>query len=98
MKTCNVAFVGGACMMTMMAAGDKLTERCEKAGLRVQIDYVDLWTSDYLRPGIDLVIEMFPYFKKLSIPVVSGRPFAVRAGESELLAELVERIRDIGKS
>ena len=98
MKACNVAFAGGACMMTMMTAGDKLTERCEKAGLRVQIDYVDLWTSDYLRPGIDLVIEMFPYYKKLSIPVVSGRPFVTRAGDSELLAQLVERIREIGKA
>jgi hypothetical protein len=96
-KACNVAFAGGACMMTMMTAGDKLSDRCEKAGLRVHIDYVDLWTSDYLRPGIDLVIEMFPYYKKLSIPIVSGRPFALRTGESELLAQLVERIREISQ-
>jgi len=96
-KVCNVAFVGGACMMTMMTAGEKLSERCEKAGLRVHIDYVDLWTSDYLRPGIDLVIEMFPYYKKLAIPVVSGRPFATRAGADELLARLVDRIRELAQ-
>ena len=95
MKACNVVFAGGACMMTMMAAGDKLIERCEQAGLRVRIEYVDLWTSDYLRPGIDLVIEMFPYYKKLPIPIISGRPFVTRTGDHELLAQLVGRIREL---
>lgn len=84
-------------MMTMMTIGEKLVERCARAGLRVQIEYVDLWTSDYLRPGVDLVVEMFPYYKKLPIPIFNGRPFLNRAGESELLAQLVDRIREIGK-
>lgn len=81
--------------MTMRTAGEKLSELCQREGVRIRIDYVDLWVSDYLRPGIDLVIEMFPYFRDLAIPVISGKPFISRRGDRELLAELVERVKEL---
>lgn len=82
-------------MMTMRAAGEKLTELCQREKLPIRIDYVDLWTSDYLRPGIDLVIEMFPYFRNLKVPIISGKPFINRQGEADLLAQLVNMVREI---
>jgi hypothetical protein len=81
--------------MTMIRAGETLRDRCEEVGLRVNLRYVDLWVSDFLPPNTHLVVEMFPYFKNLSIPVISGRPFLSRSGEDELLAELVAKVREI---
>ncbi len=81
--------------MTMVRAGEKLTDLCEAENLRVNIKYVDLWVSDYLFPNTDLVIEMFPYYKNLSIPVVNGRPFISRQGEKQLFTELVGMVRNI---
>jgi hypothetical protein len=92
---CNITFAGGSCGMTMVRAGEKLTDLCEAENLRVNIKYIDLWVSDYLMPNTDLVIEMFPYYKNLSIPVVNGRPFIGRQGEQQLYTELVDMVRNI---
>jgi hypothetical protein len=98
MKTCNVVFAGGQCMATMVRAGDQLADLCDREGLRVKIDYLDLWVSDTLRTGASLVVEMFPHFRNAPIPVVSGRAFVIRQGEEELLARLVEMVRQVNLS
>jgi hypothetical protein len=92
---CNVAFAGGSCGMTMIRVGEKLKELCEAESMPLKIKYVDLWVSDYLMPDTDLVIEMFPYYKDLSIPVVNGRPFLTHIGEENTYQKIVETVREI---
>jgi hypothetical protein len=84
-------------MSTMIRAGDRLSDLCREQGLRVQIRYVDLWVSDTLLPNTDVVVEMFPYYKGLAIPVINGKRFITRQGEKELLAELVSLVREINR-
>lgn len=79
----------------MMRAGEKLADLCAKQGLRIHLTYVDLWTSDYLQPNVDLVIEMFSYYKNLRVPIISGRPFLSGAGEKELMEQIISKIREI---
>jgi hypothetical protein len=97
MKETNVTFAGGNCAITMMRVGEKLADRCAKQGLRIRLNYVDLWTSDYLPPNVDLVIEMFTYYKNLKVPIISGRPFlnGRGEGEDELLEHIISKIREI---
>ena len=93
--TCNIVFAGGSCGATMIRAGQKLTDLCDQEGLRVHVQYLDLWTTDFIRPNVRLVVEMFPYYHGLPIPVFNGRPFLSRSGEDELLAKLVAAIKEI---
>jgi hypothetical protein len=79
----------------MVRVGETLVERCEKAGLRIKIKYLDLWTSDVLMPNTDLVVEMFPYYKDLKIPVINGRPFLSHLQEEQLFSHLVGMIKTI---
>jgi galactitol-specific phosphotransferase system IIB component len=95
MKVTNLTFAGGNCAVTMMVAGEKLAELCAKQGLKIQVTYVDLWTSDYLKPNVDLVIEMFSYYKNLKVPIISGRPFLSGRGEKELMEQIISKIREI---
>jgi hypothetical protein len=92
---CNIVFAGGSCGMTMVRAGETLAEMCRSEGLRVEVQYLDLWTSDFIRPNVHLVVEMFPYYKGLPVPVVSGRPFLSRHGEDDLYRELIGMVREI---
>ena len=62
------------------------------------VKYVDLWVSDYILPSTHLVVEMFPYFKDLDIPVLNGRPLLNPLEEKTRLAELVNYIKDLSKS
>jgi hypothetical protein len=95
MTVCNIAFAGGQCMSTMIRAGEQLSDLCAREGISIKIQYVDLWTSDYLMPGVRLVIEMYPYYRNLNIPVVSGKAFLARQGEEALLAQIVDLVREI---
>lgn len=97
MRTCTIAFAGGMCGPAMVRAADALADRCQRERLSLSVQYVDLWVSDYLRPNVDLVVEMFPYYKNLAIPVVNGRPFVIKQGEGALLSELVELVRGISQ-
>lgn len=81
--------------MTMARAGEQLSERCQRAGIHITVAYLDLWVSDFLPPGTDVVIEMFPYFKNLSIPVISGRPFLSGMGEKELFESIISTLLEI---
>ncbi len=92
---CHIAFAGGACSMTMVRAGEKLSELCQQHGFRVKIHYLNLWVSDTLSPNIELVVEMFPYYQNLSIPVFNGQPFLNRQGEDELLSQLINFVGKI---
>ena len=94
-KVCNIVFAGGSCGMTMIRAGEKLIDLCSSENLVIKIRYVDLWVSDYLMPNTDMVIEMFPYYKNLAIPIVNGRPFLSHTEENELYLEIIKIVKDI---
>jgi hypothetical protein len=79
----------------MVRAGEKLAELCRANGLRIKVRYLDLWVSDFIMPYDDLVIEMFAYYRNLTIPVISGRPFLDGRGEDKLMAQLLEKLREI---
>jgi len=79
----------------MVRVGEQLAERCKVEDIPVKIKYVDLWVSDYLLPNTDLVIEMFPYFKDIDIPLINGRPFLNHQQEEEMYSEVIDRIREI---
>lgn len=81
--------------MTMVRVGEKLAELCRKEGLTISVKYVDLWVSDYFLPTTDLVVEMFPYYKNLSIPVVDGKPFLNPLLEDGLYVSLIETIKEL---
>lgn len=92
---CNVAFAGGSCGITMVRVGEHLKDLCSAQNLPVNIRYVDLWVSDYLLPNTDLVIEMFPYYKNLEIPVLNGRPFLDHQAEGEMYTRVLHKIKEI---
>ena len=81
--------------MTMIRVGEKLKELCKAEGMLLKIRYVDLWVSDYIMPDTDLVIEMFPYYKNLSIPVLNGRPFLTHINEENTYKNVVSTVREI---
>ena len=94
-KVFNITFAGGSCGITMVRVGEKLTELCQAENLFVKIKYIDLWVSDYLLPSTDLVVEMFPYYKNLDMPLVNGRPFLNPMKENDLYVDLIDRIKEI---
>ena len=94
-KEFNIAFAGGSCGITMVVVGEKLTDLGKAEDLHLNIKYVDLWVSDYLLPKTDLVVEMFPYYKNLDIPVFNGRPFLNHLEENEMYPKLLDLIKEI---
>jgi hypothetical protein len=94
-KVFNVAFAGGSCGITMVRVGEKLTELCQAEGIQLNISYVDLWVSDYLMPSTDLVVEMFPYYKRLNIPVINGKPFLNPQEEEGYYPILIQEIKSM---
>jgi hypothetical protein len=91
----NIAFAGGSCGITMVRVGERLSDLCQSEDLKVNIKYVDLWISDYLLPNTDLVVEMFPYYKDLDIPVINGRPFLNPLEENEMYGTVIDYIKDL---
>lgn len=81
--------------MTMVRVGEMLTDLCRAEKLQVELKYVDLWISDYIHPGTDLVVEMLPYYKGLKIPVVDGKRFLNPREENAMYADLLEIIREM---
>lgn len=81
--------------MTMVRVGEKLIDLCHSENLQINIKYVDLWVSDYLLPNTDLVVEMFPYFKDLDIPVINGRSFLNPLEENKMYGTVIDFIKEI---
>ena len=85
----KILIAGGLCGTTMLLAGEKLTERCQREGISLQVTIQNLWETTYVAGKYDLIIEMFPFFKKQPCPVISGKPFISHAGEKELIERVV---------
>ena len=84
----KVLIAGGLCGTTMLVAAEKIKERAAKRSLTVDVTIQNLWETSYVRPGYDLIIEMFPFFKDQACPVLSGKPFINHIGEEDLLKEI----------
>jgi hypothetical protein len=91
----KIAFAGGSCGMTMVRVGEELIERCHAENISIKVSYIDLWVSDYVLPDTDLVIEMFPYYQQLDIPVLNGRPFLNPLEEKKYFNVMIDKIKDI---
>lgn len=86
----KVLIAGGLCGTTMLIVSDKIVEKCSGRGVMVETTIQNLWETSYVRPGYDLIVEMFPYFQGEQCPVISGKPFIHHIGEEELLNRIVQ--------
>lgn len=84
----RVLIAGGLCGTTMLVVSDKIRKICASRGTTVDTTIQNLWETSYVRPGYDLIVEMFPYFENEPCPVVSGKPFINHVGEKDLLEKI----------
>lgn len=84
----NVLVAGGLCGTTMLIVSEKIRDRCAKQDVTVEVTIQNLWETSYVRPGYDLIVEMFPFFENMACPVVSGKPFISHVGETQRLEEI----------
>lgn len=85
----HVLIAGGLCGATMLIAAEKIRAQCEARGVSAETTIQNLWETSYVRPGYDLIVEMFPYFEDTDCPVADGRPFINHIGEEALLKKIV---------
>lgn len=90
----TVLIAGGLCGTTMLRAAEVIEERCARCGMTATVTIQNLWETSYVRPGYDLIVEMFPFFKNQRCPVLSGKPFINRVGEAALLDQIVGHLQD----
>ncbi|NBH80835.1 hypothetical protein D3Z52_22410 [Clostridiaceae bacterium] len=84
----HVLIAGGLCGATMLIVAEKIRERCAAQGVSVETMIQNLWETSYVRPGYDLIVEMFPFFEDMDCPVADGRPFINHVGEEALLGKI----------
>jgi galactitol-specific phosphotransferase system IIB component len=89
-KTKQVLVAGGTCGITMIAAARKIEDACWERKIRVNVNVLNLWESQYPGDGYDLIIEMFEFFENEKCPVISGRPFVAHQGEEELVDKIID--------
>lgn len=85
----RVLIAGGLCGTTMLIAADKIKKICNKNNIDVIVNIHNLWESAISGQGYDLIIEMFPYFENITVPLLSGKPFIAHIEEKQLLNEIV---------
>jgi galactitol-specific phosphotransferase system IIB component len=76
----------------MITAAREIEDACWERKIRVKVEVLNLWESQYLGEGYDLIIELFEFFKDEKCPVISGRPFVSHQGEKELINEIVDML------
>ncbi|MDR1506412.1 MAG: hypothetical protein LBI67_04855 [Treponema sp.] len=89
-KTRQVLVAGGSCGIAMTTAARKIEDACWERKIRVNVKVLNLWESQYVGEGYDLIVEMFEFFKDEKCPVISGRPFVAHQGENELVNEILD--------
>lgn len=88
----KVLIAGGMCGTTMLIVSNKITERCKQRSVIVETTIQNLLETSYVRPGYDLIVEMFPYFDQQPCPVLSGKPFINHVGEDALLTQICDSL------
>jgi galactitol-specific phosphotransferase system IIB component len=89
-KTKKVLIAGGLCGATMLMAAEKIEDACRERKIRVNVKVHDLWQSQTVGEGFDVIIEMFKFFQNEKCPVIDGKPFIIHRGEKELVCEVVD--------
>ncbi|MDR0452947.1 MAG: hypothetical protein LBH15_07890 [Treponema sp.] len=89
-KTKKVLIAGGLCGATMLMAAEKIEDACWERKIRVNVKVHDLWQSQTVSEGFDVIIEMFKFFQNEKCPVIDGKPFIIHRGEKELVREVVD--------
>lgn len=84
---------GGLCGTTMLRAAQMIEEACMEKDVYIDVRIHNLWESAVVDTNCDIVIEMFPFFKGLSCPVLSGKPFINMKGEKELIVRIVSILK-----
>lgn len=88
----SVLVAGGLCGTTMLIAAEKIRERCAQRGVTAETTIQNLWETSYVRPGYDLIVEMFPFFTGVDCPLFSGKPFINHIGEKALLEQIADAL------
>lgn len=86
----HVLIAGGLCGATMLVAAEKIRAQCAAREVSTETTIQNLWETSYVRPGYDLIVEMFPFFEHADCPVADGRPFINHVGEAALLEKIAE--------
>jgi galactitol-specific phosphotransferase system IIB component len=89
-RTKKVLIAGGLCGATMLMVAEKIEDACWERKIRVNIKIHDLWQSQTVGGGFDVIIEMFKFFQNEKCPVIDGKPFIIHRGERELVREIVD--------
>lgn len=93
----RILIAGGMCGTTMLRAAELIKEECLKIDIYVDVKIHNLWESAYVDTSCDVVIEMFPFFDKLPVPLLSGKPFISRKEENKLIKEIVNLLMECKK-
>jgi hypothetical protein len=86
----KLLIAGGLCGTTMLRAGELIRETCEKQDTPVDVTIQNLWETTYVAGRYDVIVEMFPFFKNQSCPVISGKPYISHVGEKELTRRVAD--------
>jgi galactitol-specific phosphotransferase system IIB component len=89
----KILIAGGLCGTTMLMAAEKIQEECFKNQIDVAVKIHNLWESAYVDTNNDIVIEMFPFFKDLRCPVLSGKPFICKREEDKLIHKIISILK-----
>ena len=87
-----VLVAGGSCGNAMQRAAERIRQASENAGLDALVLVQNLWERSEPDPRACVIVQMFPFFSGLGVPVLDGRPFILGKGEDELLARIVSLI------
>lgn len=85
----KILIAGGQCGITMLRAKELIEDTFINNNLTCYVEIQDLWQSTYVKPGYDLIIEMFPFFDNAECKVISGKPFISRIGEKQLVSNII---------
>ncbi|NPV69630.1 MAG: hypothetical protein HPY55_03150 [Firmicutes bacterium] len=87
-----ILVAGGSCGNAMQRAAERIRQASESAGVQAQVLIQNLWERAEPDSRADVIVQMFPFFSALDVPVLDGRPFILGKGEDELLARILSLI------
>ena len=85
----KILIAGGLCGTTMLMASERIVEECCKNKIEATVKIHNLWESTYIGGNYDIIIEMFPFFKDLPCPILSGKPFICKREEDKLIKSII---------
>ncbi|KLU63567.1 galactitol-specific phosphotransferase enzyme IIB component [Peptococcaceae bacterium CEB3] len=84
----------GSGVATSQTVASKVKDLCEKKGLRVQVEAINIRNLEAHIKNCDMYISITPYEKKdYGVPVVSGIPFLTGVGLDVAMKQIEEVLR-----